>query len=214
MIPIIFKGVLFGLLLAVMLGPVFFALIQTSIVKGLKSGITMALGIAAADISYIFLMYYSVKLFKDNPTVSVLFGAFGGLIILISGIMSLVKKSFVMNAQIKTNKRRMAKQFIKGFLLNGINPFVLLYWLGVMTLVNVNYAYNKTEVIVFFCGIIGTLLITDMAKVVLAQKLRNFITESRMRIMNRVVGVALILFSIRLFFFAYEHFEMNMLSLQ
>jgi threonine/homoserine/homoserine lactone efflux protein len=159
-------------------------------------------------------MYFSVKLFKDNATVSVMFGALGGLIILITGLISLTKKSFQMEAPVKTNKRGMAKQFIKGFVLNGINPFVLLYWLGVMTLVTVNYAYSKTEVIVFFCAIIGTLLITDITKVILAQKLRNFITEKRLRIMNRLVGVALVLFSIRLFFFAYEHFEMNMLPIE
>lgn len=214
MITVLFKGILFGLLLAVMLGPVFFALIQNSIVKGLKAGVTMALGIAVADISYIVLMYFSVKLFKDNPTVSVAFGAFGGLIILITGIMSITKKNFDLSGEIKTNKRGMMKQFFKGFVLNGINPFVLLYWLGVMTLVTVNYAYTKTEVITFFCAIIGTLILTDMTKVVLAQKLRNFITEKRLRIMNRGVGVALILFSLRLFYFAYEHFEFDMLPIR
>ena len=73
MILVVIKGLLFGLLLAVMLGPVFFALIQNSIVKGTKAGISMALGIAAADISYIALMYYSVKIFKDNSSVSVFF---------------------------------------------------------------------------------------------------------------------------------------------
>lgn len=211
MSAVIFKGVLFGLLLAVMLGPVFFALIQNSIVKGLKAGVIMALGIAAADISYIVLMYFSVQQFKDNPTVSVVFGALGGLIIFITGLLSLKKKAFNLGAEIKTNKRGMLKQFLKGFVLNGINPFVLLYWLGVMSLVTVNYNYSKPQVMTFFFAIIGTLLITDMTKVILAQKLRNFITEKRLLIMNRVVGVALILFSIRLFVFAYEHYEKNML---
>ena len=211
MLDVVLKGILFGLLLAVMLGPVFFALIQNSIVKGFKAGAAMAVGVTISDVSYIFLMYFSVKLFRGNDTVSVIFGGLGGLIILITGVMSFFKKNFDMDTQIKTSKRGLAKQFVKGFLLNGINPFVLLYWLGVMTLVTVNYGYEKEEVITFFCAIISTLIITDLTKVALAQKLRNFITEKRLRIMNKVVGVALILFSLRLFYFAFEHFEMNMI---
>ncbi|GAB3340575.1 LysE family transporter [Marivirga atlantica] len=210
MSSIILEGVLFGLLLAVMIGPVFFALIQNSIEKGMKAGVIMALGIAIADVSYILLMYFSVKLFRNNPTVSVVFGAVGGLIMLLTGVYSFLKKNYKIESDVKTTKKGVLKQFIKGFVLNGINPFVLMYWLGVMTLVTVKNHYSHTEIISFFSAIIGTLLITDVTKVALAQRLRNFITVKRLKIMNRVVGVALILFSFRLFYFAYEHFESNM----
>ena len=53
----------------------------------------MAMGIAVADTAYIFLMYFSVRLFENNDTVSVWMGALGGLIILITGILSLRKKT-------------------------------------------------------------------------------------------------------------------------
>lgn len=208
MMAVILKGMMFGLLLAVMLGPVFFALIQNSISKGFKSGIYMALGIAVADTAYIFLMFFSVKLFMNNDTVSVWLGGLGGLIILITGILSLRKKSEAAEDQ-KLNKGQTSffKQFAKGFVLNGINPFVLLYWLGVMTLVTNSYHYDQNEIIVFFSGIIGTLLITDFSKVALSHRLRRWITPKRMNIMNKIVGVALILFSFRLFYHAFEHWN-------
>lgn len=203
---VILKGVLFGLLLAVMLGPVFFALIQNSITKGFKSGIYMAMGIAVADTAYIFLMFFSVKLFENNDVVSVWMGGLGGLIILITGVLSLRKKS-VKEEDRDTNEQEsdFFKQFAKGFILNGINPFVLLYWLGVMTLVTNSYHYNQNEVVVFFSAIIGTLIITDFSKVALSHRLRVWITPKRLNIMNKVVGVALILFSFRLFYHAFEH---------
>jgi threonine/homoserine/homoserine lactone efflux protein len=208
MIEVITKGVLFGLLLAVMLGPVFFALIQNSIIKGFKAGIYMALGIAIADTAYIFLMYFSVKLFENNDTVSVWMGGLGGLIILVTGILSLKKKSVRLEEQqVNTQRSNFFKQFAKGFVLNGINPFVLLYWLGVMTLVTKSYHYDQGEVIVFFTGIIGTLLITDFSKVALSHRLRAWVTPKRLNIMNKVVGIALILFSFRLFYHAIEHFN-------
>ncbi len=212
MIGIIGEGILFGLLLAVMLGPVFFALIQTSIVKGLKSGIFMACGVVVADVSFIFLMYFSVLVFKDNSVVSVIFGAVGGLIMLITGIYSIRKKEYNLGKEVNSTKNGTLMDFIKGFVLNGINPFVLLYWLGVMTLVTVKHQYTRPEVIAFFCAIISTLIVTDMTKVFLAQKLRNFVTERRLKIMNRIVGVALILFSVRLFYFAYQHFDSQLIQ--
>jgi threonine/homoserine/homoserine lactone efflux protein len=207
MVSVIVNGILFGLLLAVMLGPVFFALIQNSIVKGLRPGIYMALGITIADICYIFLMYFSVRLFRNNDTVSVLLGAIGGAIILVTGILSLLKKVHKEEEEIKAIKKGFARQFIKGFALNGINPFVLLYWLGVMTMVTVNYKYDGAEMIAFFIALISTLLITDVSKVVLAHKLRAWITPKRINWMNKIVGVALILFSLRLFYFAFEHYQ-------
>ncbi|WKV12458.1 LysE family transporter [Marivirga harenae] len=208
MISVITNGVLFGLLLAVMLGPVFFALIQNSIIKGFKAGIYMALGIAIADTAYIFLMYFSVKLFENNDVVSFWMGAAGGFIILITGIMSLRKKSVKLEEQqVNTQRSNFFKQFAKGFILNGINPFVLLYWLGVMTLVTKSYQYDQAEIIVFFTGIIATLLITDFSKVALSHRLRAWVTPRKLNIMNKIVGVALILFSFRLFYHAFEHYN-------
>ena len=208
MISVITNGVLFGLLLAVMLGPVFFALIQNSIIKGFKAGIYMALGIAIADTAYIFLMYFSVKLFENNDVVSFWMGAAGGFIILITGIMSLRKKSVKLEEQqVNTQRSNFFKQFAKGFILNGINPFVLLYWHGVMTLVTKSYQYDQAEIIVFFTGIIATLLITDFSKVALSHRLRAWVTPRKLNIMNKIVGVALILFSFRLFYHAFEHYN-------
>jgi len=208
MVAVITKGVLFGLLLAVMLGPVFFALIQNSIIKGLKAGIYMALGIAVADTAYIFLMYFSVRLFENNDTVSIWMGTLGGLIILITGVFSLRKKAVKQEEQnVNTKASNFIKQFAKGFILNGINPFVLLYWLGVMTLVTKSYVYDQNEVIIFFSSIIGTLIITDFSKVALSHRLRAWVTPHRLNVMNKIVGIALILFSFRLFYHAFEHFN-------
>jgi threonine/homoserine/homoserine lactone efflux protein len=76
-----------------------------------------------------------------------------------------------------------------------------------MTLVTKSYVYNQNEVIVFFSAIIGTLLITDFSKVALSHRLRTWVTPRRLNIMNKIVGIALILFSFRLFYHAIEHYN-------
>jgi len=45
----VFNGVIYGLVLAVLVGPVFFTLIQTSIERGFKSGVYVAIGISLSD---------------------------------------------------------------------------------------------------------------------------------------------------------------------
>jgi len=57
MIQAVRTGIILGLTLAVLIGPVFFALLQTSIHKGFGAGVLVAIGISASDI---FLHFLSV----------------------------------------------------------------------------------------------------------------------------------------------------------
>lgn len=54
------KGALFGLMVSLSIGPVFFALIQTGIQRGYKQGISMSIGSLLSDIGYILLSYYGL----------------------------------------------------------------------------------------------------------------------------------------------------------
>lgn len=201
------KGIAFGLLLAVMMGPVFFSLIQNSIHKGPKAGIFMALGISISDASYIFLVYFGIKQLKDNPMFGVSLGLAGGLIMLVFGIVSLVKKAHANKGDtLDFQPFNPFRQIMKGFMLNGINPFVLLFWVGIMSMVSVSYQYTNEQIITFFVTIIVTVLCTDILKVFLSNRLRKWITPKRMQWMNRIVGIALIIFALRLFFYAYTHY--------
>jgi threonine/homoserine/homoserine lactone efflux protein len=203
---ILLNGVFFGLLLAVFIGPVFFALIQTSIEKGFGAGVMMALGVSLSDSIYIFLTYLGISQFLDNLFFKVGLGLAGGVIMVLFGMSSFLKPEPELKPCInhEPGNDRM-KLVVKGFFLNGINPFVLLFWVGIVSMVSVDYEYSTKQVYVFFIGIIGTVLFTDVLKSYIAGRLRNIITPHFMKIMNRIVGVALMLFGLRLFVFALEN---------
>jgi len=56
-VPAIFlEGILYGLVLAAMLGPIFVALTQTAIEKGAKAGLTVGLGIWISDLLIIDIL--------------------------------------------------------------------------------------------------------------------------------------------------------------
>ena len=65
------NAVLLGFFLSFMIGPVFFMLIQTSIVKGVKAAITFNLGVILGDITFIFIAYFGsrhlLEKIKDDP---------------------------------------------------------------------------------------------------------------------------------------------------
>ncbi len=197
------NGLLFGLLLALLIGPVFFALIQTSIEKGFAAGGSMAVGIALSDTLYVVIASVGVAALSENADFQVWLGVIGGAIMLLFGLVNLFKKVAVRQETVGTIERGgLARQFAKGFMLNGINPFVLLFWIGIASMVNLNYSYSFPQEVAFFAAIVITVFLLDLVKSFVAHKLRNILSFRFMVWMNRIVGVVLILFSFRLFFFA------------
>lgn len=196
---VIWNGFLFGLLLCILIGPVFFALLQNAIEKGFWAGFFMAIGIALSDAIYILVISLGVSSFLKDENFQKWMGGIGGLIMLVFGAYYLLKpvpRQRVIHLVHQTNGIR---QVLKGFLLNAINPFVFLFWLGIISKVNLSYGYQDNDLILFFSVLIATVFICDLLKSHYAGKLRDLVTVRFMKIMNRVVGLALILFSIRLF---------------
>ena len=55
------NALLIGFFMAFMIGPVFFMLIQTSILKGARAAIIFDLGVIIGDICFILLAYYGSR---------------------------------------------------------------------------------------------------------------------------------------------------------
>lgn len=200
---IVLNGLKYGLLLCVLIGPVFFALIQNSIEKGFYSGLFMAIGIALSDAFYITITYLGISQLTQNEQFNMWLGGIGGTILVGFGIFYLFKP--VPTSGLKQRHEEETKwfqQILKGFLLNGINPFVLFFWIGIVSSVSLDYTTN--EAVSFFIVLVATVFIVDILKSYFAVKLAQIVTPRFMKIMNRVVGVALILFSVRLFNFVIE----------
>jgi threonine/homoserine/homoserine lactone efflux protein len=199
------NGLLFGLLLALLVGPVFFALIQTSIEKDFAAGASMAVGIALSDALYVIIASAGVAALAENKEFQVWLGLIGGTIMFLFGLVNLLKKVAARQENSSTMERGgLARQFVKGFVLNGINPFVLLFWIGIASMVNLNYNYSFPQELAFFAAIVVTVFLLDLVKSFVAHKLRTILSVRLMVWMNRVVGIVLILFSFRLFYFALE----------
>lgn len=193
-------AVLIGFFLSFMIGPVFFMLIQTSIIKGARAAIAFDLGVILGDVVFILIAYYGSKSLleqiKDDPRLFYI----GGLILLVYGIITYLDKSQRRVIQDETlvlpEKTNYIKLFLKGFLLNFINVGVLAFWLGVIVIVGSNLQMNPSKIFNYFTVILVSYLITDIGKIVLAKQLKKKLTPKITYKIKRVIGIILMVFGI------------------
>src|SRR5688572_4644585 len=93
MIEALIQGIGWGFLLSLTIGPVFFALIQTSIHNGFKCGALMAFGIMLSDSLYIVITYLGVSSIKNVHSLEIWLGILGGIIMVAFGLTTLFKKT-------------------------------------------------------------------------------------------------------------------------
>jgi threonine/homoserine/homoserine lactone efflux protein len=155
----IFSGIALGLGLAVLVGPAFFTLLQTSIEKGFKKAIVFALGVFICDLMVVSLVFLGAKSVLDNPIVSNVMGFAGGAVIFVYGIIMFRKKSNKIEdlekkieysshleefsntvvkenpilKNVKTSDEKPVTKYwlylVKGFVLNIANPGIWFYWI-------------------------------------------------------------------------------------
>ena len=202
LLGIILNGVGLGLALSILLGPVFFALIHTSISKGFREGFIMAIGIVVSDATYLTIAFSLANL-VDQPFVKKYLGYAGALLLLAYGIYLLISKYQNSTTNDSTEKRKIWKgPFFKGFMLNMINVNVFFFWLFAIS--TVQGAYDSSyEVILFFSGTLGTVFLTDIGKAFLAKQLQRWITEARINVLNKIVGAVLFVFGLIMMYQVY-----------
>jgi threonine/homoserine/homoserine lactone efflux protein len=200
MVQPLLSGIASGLLLAVLIGPVFFALLQTSIERGFRSGVLLAVGVMLSDAVCAALCFLGYSQLNITESFHESLAIFGGLILVGFGITTLFKKP-VLHAQtdIRAGGRPGTYRYVfKGFALNAINPSVLLFWAAMVTLGSVQHGYNGMQIGVFLGSIIFTVLSTDVAKAYVATRLRSYLTLTLITWMNRSVGIAMVGFGLKL----------------
>lgn len=196
------KAAPIGFGLAFMIGPVFFMLIQTSILKGARAAIVFDLGVIIADVVFILFAYYGSHQFlteiKDDPNLFFL----GGAILVIYGLgMALKKKpkqTEASNEFILPEKKNYLGLFLKGFLLNFINVGVLAFWLLMVIGIGPSLDMDQSRIFSFFSFIILAYFVTDIGKIVLAKQLKKKLTPSVILKIKRGMGIALIVFGLAL----------------
>jgi threonine/homoserine/homoserine lactone efflux protein len=143
---IILQGIILGFTLSTVFGfgPALFALIQTSIHRGFWSGVQLAFGVFLSDASLIAVGALGFGQIFYMPRNQMAFGIIGGILLVIFGIVTYSRK-----VKVQQNEEGEADQantpgpltyIFKGFFINFTNPFVWIFWMGVVVGFYANYS--------------------------------------------------------------------------
>jgi threonine/homoserine/homoserine lactone efflux protein len=198
MIEDILAAIPLGFFLSFMIGPVFFVLLETSVVKGFRAALVFDMGVVVADIIFILIAYFSsyrlIEAIKDDPALFV----FGGLVMLTYGIISFVKNKKAKKNIDPEDPEELARTnylslFFKGFFLNFINIGVLGFWLAILITVGPKLELNATRMLTFFTTVILAYFVTDIFKILLAKQLRNQLNPNNILLIKKIISVILII---------------------
>lgn len=189
----IISGLLLGGVLAFMVGPVFFLIINTSVKKGFLPAAMLAVGVLLSDAMFVIMTWYGSSLIFYMKEHDRAIGIAGGLLILAFGIFTFLRQPTVHAdaLEIPDDSKTRIIDIIKGYTMNTLNPSVLLFWIGVAGMITVNEHITGSYSMLFYCCTLGMVFSTDLLKAWAASRLKGVITGTILLWMNRVAGLAL-----------------------
>ena len=195
----ILSAIPLGFFLSFMIGPVFFVLLETSVVKGFRAAIIFDTGVVLADIVFITIAFFSsyrlIQSIKDDPALFI----FGGLVMLTYGIISFInnRKEAKKIKLDEIDPKELAKTnyvslFVKGFFLNFINIGVLGFWLAILITIGPQLELKTSRMLTFFSTLIVTYFVTDIFKILLAKQLRSKLNPKNILLVKKIISIVLI----------------------
>ena len=196
------NAILIGIGLSFMIGPVFFMLIQTSILRGVKAAIAFNMRDILGDVPFIVIAYcgsrHLLERIKDDPRLFFI----GGLILIVYGAITYLDKSNKKETEEPsidlTVNNNYLKLILKGFFLNFINIGVLALWLGLIVGIGPSLDMNPTRIFYYFALILISYFVVDLGKILLAKQLKKKMTSLVVFRVKRIMGVLLIVFGVGL----------------
>lgn len=210
MIEAVISGIGIGLILTFITGPVFFALVKTSIERGFHAGVYMALGVVCSDVVFVGAILFGSQLFDISEDTKTIAGAVGSIILFTIGVYYLFKKANINYENVSPTGLKRYGYFLKGFLMCIFNPTMLFHWITVIGTASTIYhqgVQNRTlKIAIMFLTILIVQFGLDVTKAFYANKLRDKISVKRVHRLNQVAGIALIIASIILMDRLVTHF--------
>lgn len=208
MLEALLAGLLLGIGLTLITGPIFFALMQTSLSHGTFKAQILASGIWFSDILYSFILFYFSQQLDQSinwssPEIRYL-GLIGGVVMAVMGVFLFLneKNKTVRKISLKSNSNGLL--FSKGFAINTFNPFTIFFWLSIITGSKLGKEYTQQEILVLIGAIIFMIILGDNLKIFLAAKLGKWLNSEWKKKMEYLTGLIFIGFGGYLIYLSLE----------
>ena len=203
MLESVIKGFGLGMILAISVGPVIFTILKQSLNNGQKGGFSFVAGVWFSDILLVIISNMFSNLVMSALEFKSTIAYVGAAFVISMGIYYLFFKKVYIGEDnnlllAQFGKKAFTKAFMSGFLINTLNPSVMLFWLINATA----FAASNTTIerVIIFSVCLGVNILADIAKVVLAAKVRHSLTPHNISIINKISGTILIGFGIAIIY--------------
>lgn len=205
-LSLIYQAIIIILLLTFSFGPAFFALINTGIKFGYRTGSFLAIGVVFSDLFLCLLVcllvHFGMANLLHSEKTQTFFSIIGGIILIVFGAFFFkkipVKTDNIIDIENLLPSPKL--MLLKGFFLNLFNPSVWLLWLANVTAISKTLDYSMFKMITFFSLVLVAVLFVELFKVKLAGKIKHYLTDKIMSIVNYITGTALIIFGLILIY--------------
>ncbi len=195
----ILKGLRFGMLLQLAVGPICLMVFHTSTTYGAIYGLHLVLAIALIDTLYIALSCVGVAAIINKGKINEFIKLIGCLVLVLFGantIAGVFDLSFMPHIPLFSNVS-VENLFVQGLLLTASNPLTIVFWSGMFSTQMVENQWNKKQLFFFASGCIMATIIFLTAVALVGSVLGGFIPQIIMQFMNVAVGIVLVFFGIK-----------------
>jgi threonine/homoserine/homoserine lactone efflux protein len=196
---IILQGLITGIILTLSFGAGFFALVQTSIIRGYKKGLLIALGAILSDTLFIGIAVFATSFVSEElPKFAGTIKAVALVAFLFLGIRTILKSSKLIRSSDQGGRPNYF-YVSKGFILNIVNPLVLITWLGITLYLESTLQYGVKELTIFFAMVLLGTFGSQSAVCIFSHKIKAYLSDQFIHRMNIIIGVLFIIIGLFIF---------------
>jgi len=194
----IFKGMLIGMIASAPMGPVGVLCVQRTLKKGRWYGLVTGMGASASDIIYAgitgFGMSFVMDFISDDQNRFYL-QIVGSVMLLAFGWYTYNTDPTKKMHQSGSEKGTLTYNFVTAFLVTLSNPLIVFLFMVLFAQFAFVLPNHPFEMLVGFLSIIGGALLWWWGLTWLVDKIRTKFDEEGIRLINQIIGVAVIIVS-------------------
>lgn len=197
----IIKGLRFGMLLQLAVGPICLFIFQTAAISGFAAAFTGVLGVALIDGLYIIAAIAGIGILLNKvKSLKRVLQLFGAVVLMLFGLNSILGTFHISIFPSITliGTQTIDIFFLKAMFLTLSNPLTILFWAGVFSTKMAEASMKKHEMYLFGLGaVLSTILFLTLIAI-LGHFIQTFLPLNIINYLNIFVGLVLIYFSIRM----------------
>ena len=201
-LDIIIKGMIIGIVCSAPMGPVGILCVQRTLNKGRWFGFVTGLGATLSDIIYAMLtgfgMSFAMELI-DNPQNKFCLQRFGSVLLFIFGIYCFKSDPRSKVHQSKGVRGTLLHNFVTAFIVTFSNPLIIFLFLATFAQFAFVVPDHPLEMSLGYLSIAGGALLWWYGLTWMIDKVREFFSLDAIKIINRIIGTIVMVFSFAIF---------------